>query len=112
MKYSVIVTTATSSHTLETEIMFNLASERVNGTELIRFDIKKVEDEKSNKKNIQSAMRLFRKLKFERKIQFYANDVSFSNNSTEAAFLYNKYPELFVNREVSNFEKEVIYVKL
>ena len=112
MKCTKLLIECELSQPLETALMFNIATERVNGTELIAFNLVMPQDEKNEKKLINVAHRLLKKMKAERKIQFYATEQSFESNTTEAQFLYNKYPEIFENRETAESGCAVIYVKL
>ena len=112
MSYSKIKLDADKPQSLETEIMFNIASERAAGAELIMFEFLKSGDEKNDKKLSGTAVRLLKKMKSERKIQFYADEDSFRRSSTEAEFLYNKYPMLFEIREESDSTRDIFYVKL
>ena len=81
MKCTKILIECEASQTLETSIMFNVATERVNGTELIAFDFLLPTDEKNEKKLINVAYRLLKKMKAERKIQFYATEQSLDRKS-------------------------------
>jgi len=114
MKYIEIIlkSETVNNISLETELMFDLATERVGGTELVRFTLNKQGDEKLDRRNFSTVLRLLRKMKSEKKIQFFATEQSFAESSTEAAFLLNKYPEQFENREKSSEFNEYIYVKL
>ena len=112
MKYITHSVNTGETVSLETEIMFDIASDRISGAELVSFGITKPEDEKIAKKIISTALKLLKKLKGEKKIQFYATDDSFISNSTEAQYLYNKYPSEMDARAESSSTVEYIYVKL
>jgi hypothetical protein len=93
---------------IDTEIRFAVATARVEGAELLRFEIKREED---ILKSFNSAVRIFKKMKSMGQIQFLATPSSFSNSDAEAEFLRNKYPEYLSAAEVSDKEA-YIYVKL
>lgn len=83
---------------LRTEIMFNIASERVAGTKLVRFDIYPGEGEKNGKAALLRAMRILKEMKGRGAIQFVATKESFEKQSREAMFLLNKFQQ-YVNEE-------------
>jgi hypothetical protein len=112
MKYITHNISSSEIISAETEITFDIATDRINGAELVCFGVSKPEDEKISKKLVGAVFRLLKKLKGEKKIQFYATDDSFSSNATEAQYLYNKYPEQMDNRVPSDSLVEYIYVKL
>ena len=97
---------------LATEIMFELASGRAEGIELMRFDIPRTEGEGEFEKLMSGILRVFKNMKAKRLIQFYAGAEHFSRGSTETEYLYNKYPN-YLNEVSDNAERgSFIYVKL
>lgn len=93
---------------IDTEIRFAVATARVEGAELLKFEIKREED---ILKSFNAAVRIFKKMKSMGLIQFFATPSSFSNSDAEAEFLRNKYPDYLSVSEVSDKEA-FIYVKL
>lgn len=93
---------------IDTEIRFAIATARVEGAELLRFDIGREED---ILKSFNAAIRVFKKMKAAGQIQFIATPSSFSNSGAEAEFLRNKYPEYLNATEISD-KRAYIYIKL
>ncbi len=93
---------------LDTEIRFAIATARVEGAELLRFDIKREED---ILKSYNAAIRILKKMKIGGQIQFIATPSSFSNSDAEAEFLRNKYPKYLSMGTISDKEA-YIYIKL
>lgn len=112
MKYKVIEIESSIPDDAAVEMRFAVASARAGGTELIRFDIPFGDDDREYKKLFNSLVRLSKAMKEEHHIQFFATEKSFEEQSTEAAFLLNKYPSVFICGLTDNIESGYIYVKL
>ncbi len=110
MKYSTVVLRERNYTALITEIMFNIATERVDGAELIRLDIPKPKNS-SDTKAYPAALRIVKSIKKKGIIQLFANDESFADATTESEYLLNKYSELLAEEERSS-DFDYIYVKL
>ena len=78
---------------LMTELRYNIAAARAEGAELVRFELT-TEEERSRRRRYTSVLFRLRQLKREGIIQFFATEDDFANNTTEAVYLLNKYPEL------------------
>ena len=114
MKYKVIELRGKEAQDLVTEVMFEIASAKVDGLDLIRLNIHLLIDEAGNisKKNLKSVIKTLKNMKSTGQIQFFATPESFKTSSTEAVFLINKYPALFVNMEDASETDTYIYTKL
>ena len=64
----------------------------------------------AQKKQIDAATRILKKMKADGRIQFFATTEGFASLKTEAVFLQNKYPDQL--SFAVNSEEEFIYVKL
>ena len=78
---------------LMTELRFDLASARALGCELARLELAP-EDAGVRARLRTSVLVRLRTLKKEGVIQFFACERDFEEESTEAVYLLNKYPEL------------------
>ncbi len=78
--------TGDKSAELDTEIRFNIATERAAGEELLRFDIKSESDTA-----LRHALKILRRMKLEGAIQALASRDSFISEDTEASYINNKY---------------------
>ncbi|MBQ8303156.1 MAG: hypothetical protein IJX97_06440 [Clostridia bacterium] len=99
---------------LETEIMYEIATARVDGAELLRFNLPLSSVEKKQlpiKKYLQRTYKILKELKLKGMIQFFATSHEFRYSLTEAVFLINKYPEL-VSLKISTDDESYIFVKL
>ena len=94
MKYTEYVFQNQSLNDLKTEALFEIATERAKGSELIKFMLTS-SDEVALLKQKNGMMRFMKTLKDKGIVQFYAFSEAFDENSTEAMFLSNKYPEVF-----------------
>ncbi len=110
MKYKELNLIGTEPRDLTTELMFELASARVEDTELVRFNI--IISEPMAKKNVSTITKVLKNMKSSGQIQFFATKESFNSSSTEAVFLINKYPELFENIPATTDVNIYFYVKL
>ncbi len=111
MKYKNYRLTSETGSSVSTELMFEIASARVSGIELIRFELPK-NDEKRAGKLRAAVLRILRMMKGRGQIQFFATEDAFSSSTTEAQFLLNKYPELTEEFSAVDAEAHRIYVKL
>ena len=99
------ILTAESQAELNTEIRFIVASANVDKLALIRLEFGNGPDDLKRRRS--NVTRVLRALKKDSVIQFFVTDDGFSEESTEAVFLINKYGEYINNREANS-----IYVKL
>ena len=96
-----------------TEIMYEIATARADGVDLIRINFQccDVEESFDSKKLLSLVIRLLKTMKQNGSIHFFATLDSFARSTTEAVFLHNKYPEFFsVQPKVEN--GEFVYIKL
>ena len=78
---------------LMTELRFDIASARASGCELVRLELV-AEDAKKRSRLSTSVIVRLRALKKEGVVQFFATERDFKDDSTEAVYLLNKYPEI------------------
>ena len=101
------------SEQIATEILFELASARVDGIEVLCINIFNEEKEYSLPEKHQSTVvKTLKKLKENGKIQLFATGDSFKLQKTEAFFLQNKYPDLFDSSLVYCLGENKIYIKI
>lgn len=112
MIYSTVELKVKKSDGVAPEIMFSIASERVAGTELLRFDVPTDEDETVERRLMIQAQRTLKEMKSGGAIQLYATRDSFVSLTTEAQYLINKYPELFEDADYESMSARAFYVKL
>ena len=112
LNYKVVLIESLNSDDAAVEMRFAVASARAGREELIRFDIPFMEDEKEYRKMFNSLIRILKTMKEEHLVQFFATEKNFSENSTESAFLLNKYPSIFLMGLTDNPNAGYIYVKL
>ena len=93
---------------LNTEIRYLLASAKVDGIELVKFDFPMSKNEKENNRIICCVIKVMRAVKKEGCIQFYVNREGFALASTEASYLMNKFSECIDVDDENNY----IYVML
>ncbi len=79
-----------SQNLLETEIRFYIASARASGDYLIVFYLSL--DEGAFQKQKAFALKEFKTMKKEGRIDFFADDAAFKSGSAEASYLKNKFP--------------------
>ena len=78
---------------LMTELRFDIASARALGYELVRLE--PVSEDAAVRARLRTSIAVrLRTLKKEGVIQFFATERDFREESTEAVYLLNKYPEL------------------
>lgn len=114
MKYREIEVRATSREGISTELMYEIATCRADGSELIKFIFRKSNEQESDltRRNVASAIKLFKLMKQKGQVQFIATSSSFDNSETEAVFLLNKYPDIFENAPKESEGEVFIFVKL
>ena len=105
--YKIIDLKAENIDSMTTEIMFEVAGARADGSELIRLNINN-----DDAKLYDSAIKLLKNMKQKGLIQFFATEKSFSNGSTEASFLMNKYQDSISLTNNEGGEVSFIYVKI
>ncbi len=109
MIYKEIILKSESQGDLRTELLFNIASERASGVQLLRFF---VNFEDNSQKIYSSVMRILRSLKSRGAIQLYACREDFENNTREAEYLINKYSEILGDEDDISVPEYSIYVRL
>ena len=112
MKYKVIELAVMKPDGVAPEIMFNVASERVASVELICFNLPITDDDTVKKRLTSAAIRTFKEMKGRGAIQLYATRTSFIEQTTEAQYLINKFPELFEELDYDTMDNRSIYVKI
>ena len=90
MKYNSFAFSHGTQSTVETEILYNIASARANKVEILRFSPSQVENEKA----LSAAIRVLRGLKKQGKIRLFILSQDLFSDSTEAEYLRNKYPDI------------------
>ena len=76
---------------LWTEILFNIASEKADSCDLVRFELPTLGDG-TDEKAFTAATQVLKALKRSASIQLFADEESFALGKTEAAYLLNKFP--------------------
>lgn len=109
MIYKEISLTSGSQNDLRTELLFNIASERASGVQLLRLQI---DTEENRDKMFSCLMRMLRSLKSSGAVQLYANGVSFESGSREAEYLINKYSDIIGDGENISIPQFCAYVRL
>lgn len=112
MSYKEINLQNYSAKEIKTEIMFEVVSERVSGTELLKINIRKADDERTYLRAVATVHRMLKQMKQRGAIQFFATPKSFSENSTEAKYLLNKYPEMLSNPQDESEAETFVYVRI
>lgn len=112
MKYKVLNLHSEAPKTIETEVMYEVVSARVDGASLLRLNITKGENEKLHKRRVLAVKRTLKGMKGRGTIQFYAFPENFESSGTEANFLANKFPELFEMTPEENDEESFVYIKI
>lgn len=114
MKYKIIDFSGAQPRDLITETMFELASARADGVEIVRFNMPLLHEEAGNlaKKNLNVVLKTLKNMKVTGQIQFFATPDSFKSSSTEAIFLLNKYPDIFENTKDERDTDTYIYIKI
>lgn len=102
-KLKIIELTCDSLAGLDTEIRFNIASERAEGVNLVRFDIKSDSDSR-----LRLAIKVLRRMKSEGAVQVFASRDSFASEDTEASYINNKYGKILEN--LPDFEFVIVKI--
>ena len=87
---------------LQARLLFDVATAKGSELPLVKFILNKGESEK-NQKALLAALRALKK---KGKITFFVSSLDFSGASTEAEYLFNKFPEL---KAEQTDEKTVAY---
>lgn len=111
MKYTKKILRSKTLQTIKNEFLFEIASERFSGTELIRFELENAPEGGAMEKLSLAITRFMRSLKLKGLVQVYATQGSFKINNTEAKYLINKFPEVFSEEGSTESEGYFIYVK-
>ena len=77
---------------LMTELRFNIAAARAEKAELMKLEL--TAEERLRRREYRSVLVRLRQLKKEGVVQFFATEKDFTEGSTEAVYLLNKFPEL------------------
>lgn len=92
MKFSVKKIVYESSRSLKTEAAYCIATARVEGYELLVFELDNLN---MSERFINESSKLFRRFKREGNIQLFVTGAELSEaGKTEAEYLLNKYPKL------------------
>jgi hypothetical protein len=110
MKYRELNLKSVSADKLKTEIMYEVASAHIAGIELLRFNIDKTEDGQY-KKVFSAITRILKVMKADGAIQFFATPALIEASSTEAQFLFNKYPQYFSEVPTETQAQSFVYVR-
>ncbi len=110
MKYKDYTLKGSCQVDFDTEIRFICATSKVDGDDLIRFNITKVEDEAENKRLFTCALKILRTMRKNRNIQFFVTDEGFARSITEAEYIKNMYSDFIEDNP--NVNCASIYVKI
>ena len=102
MKITVNEITGKTYEQMKTELMFFIASAKSLGYELIRLNIEATGDERKDAARSRSLARLLASVKRGGFIELYIKAEALSDDSTEAEYLRNKYPEITAERDSSS----------
>lgn len=94
MNYNTFVLKNPVQNILATEIMFNVASERANRNELLFLSVSPELTDRDRTRLILNASKLLRKMKKQGKIQLFVTQDDYSESTTEAKYMKNKYPDI------------------
>lgn len=97
---------------VSTEVMYEIASARVGGKSLVRFNLMLSGEEKNAKRLLSSLKRTLKNMKGQGTIQFYALPDNFTEMRTEANFLINKFPSLFEQMPKESEDVFFAYAKI
>lgn len=112
MNYKILELRSKAPDALATEIMYEVATARVAGAQLLRMNIAKGEDDKLNRRLASAVKRTLKAMKEQGRIQFYALPDNFRIFATEAKFLVNKFPDVFEQMPEETEEVTFAYVKI
>ncbi len=102
MNFVTLTPTVTTLSSLDTEIMFSVASARAQEMAFVKIDLSGDNDQKIE----AGAVKLLKALKKQGRIQLFVDSEQLQGSSTEAQYLANKYPEAFDT--FKNGEKAII----
>ena len=113
MIYKEITLASIERTSIDTELMYEIATARADGVELLRIFISSdpTDERRAPHKISANLIRRLKILKESGLIQLYADKRDFSVMSTQAHFLINKYPQLF-DVMPSDEGNEYFYVKI
>ena len=89
----------TSAASVTTDVRFYVASERSLGKDIMRFSVSDELPEEKRQKLLDAAQKVLRAMKKQGKIQLFATLSDFTENTTAAQYLMNKYPDTEFYRE-------------
>lgn len=89
MNFVTLTPTVKALHSLDTEIMFSVASARAREMDFVKIDL----SEDNEQKIMASALKLLKTMKKQGRIQLFVDSAELHGSSTEAQYLANKYPE-------------------
>lgn len=94
MNYNTFVLKNPAEDILTTEIMFSVASERANRNELLFLSVFPELTERDSARLIANTAKLLRRMKKQGKIQLFVTPDDYSELTTEAKYMQNKYPDI------------------
>jgi len=94
--------TGKSVNEMTTEIRFFIATASVKRVDVFKLKIKKVFSDEREAKRFASIKRILQTVKRDGLIQLYIHSDELSGNTTEAAYITNKYPDMCVSDEDNN----------
>lgn len=86
--------TGKNADQITTEIIFFLTSAKTLGYDLIKLNMKSIENRELNEKRKALSEKILKSVKRRGMIQLFISSVDFENTSTESIYLCNKYPDL------------------
>ena len=93
---------------MTTEIRFFIANCNVRGVDVFKLNIKKVFNSEREERRLISVTRILYAIKRAGLIQLYIHSKELEGNSTEAAYINNKYPNIREN----GIDNECFIIKL
>lgn len=94
MNYNTFVLKNPAEDILTTEIMFSVASERANRNDLLFLSVFPELTERDSARLIANTAKLLRRMKKQGKIQLFVTPDDYSELTTEAKYMQNKYPDI------------------
>ena len=94
MNYNTFVLKNPGENALTTDILFYVASERANRKELLFLSVSPELAERDRSRLILNAVKLLRRMKKQGKIQLFVTPEDYSESTTEAKYMQNKYPDI------------------
>ena len=86
--------TGKNSELLTTEIKFFIAAAKAVGNDLIQLKIKRLGDDEREARRMNTITRILKSVKRQGLIQLFIISTEINAQTTESAYLKNKYPEL------------------